>query len=198
MATADGSLPLHCAISTRDTVEVVQWVVEQWPDAVKMADSKRNLPLHVACKMRIVSLEVVQCLVEQWPGAVQLTTGDGRLPLLLACWGNWEACWGEYMALGENTASLEVVQYLAEQWPGAVKVVSSDTSICCIQQLNWDVYSYLCDMQNLIMTETENTWALMEALFRPINSDRPVREVELLPGLTTDDILGTGITWELF
>jgi hypothetical protein len=80
----------------------------------------------------------------------------------------------------------------------AVKVVSWDSCICIHQvAVNWHVSSYLADKLKLIMAATEPTWTPMEALFRTTNN-APGRAVELLPGLTTDDILVAGVPWKIF
>jgi ankyrin repeat protein len=190
LTNTHGDLPLHLACASKAPLEVVRYLVQENPVSLQVTGNCGNLPLHLACANQ-ASLEVVQYLVEQWPDAVKSTTDEGRLPLNLACWAET----GSFDEL--RTVSLDVIQYLVEHWPDAVKRVSVDTSIGCIHQLNWQVYSYLRDRLNLIMAATEPTWTSLSALFRPKN-DQHVRAVELLPGVTTDDILVTGITWEVF
>jgi ankyrin repeat protein len=90
------------------SLKVVQYLVEQFPDAIKMADKAGNFPFHRACGKGAASLEVVQYLVEQWPDAVRVAGADERLPLDTACWSR-------------GTVSLEVLQFLVEQCPDAVK-----------------------------------------------------------------------------
>jgi hypothetical protein len=190
--SADGRLPLHLVcMSQAVSLALVQYLVAQWPDAVKITDKAGNLPLHLCLNNGASSLKLVQYLVEEWPDAVRVAGAWGRLPLDTAC----------------RKGSLNKVRFLVEQWPDALKVVSWDTCIC--HQLDQREYSYLGERLKVFMAATEPTWTPMEALFRPTNSrqvpsyrptnnSRPVNAVELLQGLTTEDILATGITWEVF
>jgi hypothetical protein len=199
MADKAGDLPLHLCLSKgAPSLKSVQCLVKQWPDAIRVTGAMRRLPLDAACWRHdgTVSLEVVQFLVELWPDAVKsVRPGEGNcLPL--------------HASIRNTNPSLDVVQFLVEQWPDAVKVVSWDTCICGDHQLRPREYSYLGERLKLIMAATEPTWTPMEAMFRPTNSrqvpsyrptnSRPVNAVELMPNLTTDDILATGITWEAF
>jgi hypothetical protein len=96
---------LHLACINNAPLEVVQYLVEKWPEAV-MTTTDGSLPLHYACYNK-APLEVIQYLVEQWPKSVMTTMDeDGKLPLHVAC---------------RYTAPLEVIQYLVKQWPEAVK-----------------------------------------------------------------------------
>jgi ankyrin repeat protein len=195
MTDSEGLLPLHVACGN-DIValEVVQYLFKQWPDAIKMTTDKGRLPLHLVCSRETKSaLEVVQYVVERWPDAIKMADSEGMLALHLAC-GKIPLL----VACGSDTISLEIVKYLVDQWPDSAKVVSWDTGICCIQHLNWQVHSCLGDRIDQVMAATEPAWTPMEALFRPTENSLTERAVELLPGRTTDDILATGITWEVF
>jgi hypothetical protein len=113
-ANLDVFLPLHVACANNAPLEVIQFLVEQWPESVmisaKKSKSDRDLPLHIACQ-NTAALEVVQYLVEQWPEAVTAAGCGGWLPLHDAC---------------ARKAPLEVVQYLVEQWPGSIKAAYSN------------------------------------------------------------------------
>jgi hypothetical protein len=113
-ANSDGLLPLYVACANNAPLEVIQFLVEQWPESVmisaKKSKSDRDLPLHIACQ-NTAALEVVQYLVEQWPEAVTAAGCGGWLPLHDAC---------------ARKAPLEVVQYLVEQWPGSIKAAYSN------------------------------------------------------------------------
>jgi hypothetical protein len=100
--------PLHFACMTEAvSLQVVEYLVEQFPDAVKAENFRyRQLPLHFACVNEVASLEVVQYLVEQWPGSVRASIADGSIPMHLAC--------------SNKAPSLEVVQYLVERWPDSI------------------------------------------------------------------------------
>jgi hypothetical protein len=76
----NGNLPLHFACARAASLEVVQYLVEQWPEAVKKTDIYGYLPLHHACQNK-TPLELMQYLVEQWPEAVKTTDVSGKTPL---------------------------------------------------------------------------------------------------------------------
>ena len=79
---------LHAACRAFDnrggSLEVIQYLVEQWPESVKAFTSiKRYLPLHYVCKYQ-APLAVIQYLVEQWPESVKHGNTDGETPLNIA------------------------------------------------------------------------------------------------------------------
>ena len=133
-----GWIPLHVAFfdaysgSDKGTrlVEVVQFLVEQWPDSVKALGNDGNVALHHAC-FNDAPLEVVQYLVGQWQDSIRSIDSNGNLPLHHAC---------------VNMASLDVVQYLVEKWPNSVKTFNNDRHLpvflaCSNSQL--DVVQFL-------------------------------------------------------
>jgi ankyrin repeat protein len=65
-----GLLPLQVACQYEAPLDVIKFLVEQWPDAVKETNQNGFLPLHIACSNK-APLEVIQFLVEQWPDAVK-------------------------------------------------------------------------------------------------------------------------------
>ena len=46
--------------------EVLQFLVEKWPEGLKVADKRGEVPLHRACYSG-ASLEMIQYLVERYP-----------------------------------------------------------------------------------------------------------------------------------
>jgi ankyrin repeat protein len=130
--TVDGLLPLHFPCVNSAPLNVVQFLVEQWPEAVKVAEDEYGLlPLHLACA-NAASLEVVQFLVEQSPEGTQATAMKGRLPLHVAC---------------RNKAPLDVIQFLVEQWPDAVKTADANGRLplhfACRNKAPLDVVQFL-------------------------------------------------------
>jgi ankyrin repeat protein len=110
-----GRIPLYAACrdfenGTEGPLEVVQYLVEQWPQSVKTADFYGDLPLHYACNGK-VPLEVIRNLFEQWPESVKTAGNSGNLPLHCAC---------------ETEAPLEVIQWLVEQWPESIKTANNE------------------------------------------------------------------------
>lgn len=81
--SVDGSIPLHIACEYKAPLDVVQFLVKQWPDSVKTADIFGNLPLHKACANK-ASLAVIQYLVQQWPESVKHRNSEGKTPVDMA------------------------------------------------------------------------------------------------------------------
>jgi ankyrin repeat protein len=92
---------LHYAVRFRAPVEVVQLLVDAFPQAVRVQGDGGKLPLHLAAEES--SLEVVKVLTETWEPALLQKDGIGRLPL-------------HRFALRED-GPLEVLQYLVDKRP---------------------------------------------------------------------------------
>lgn len=92
---------LHYACIFNPTaVDIIRFLLEQYPDAARALCTSNRTPLHFACYNN-VSLQVVRLLVEAHPQAVQVTDVDGNTPLRYAC----------------SHAPLDVIQYLVAQQP---------------------------------------------------------------------------------
>ena len=123
-AANENGLPLHAVCLSfinreysldriQCSLNIIQFLVEKWPESVKATNRYWNLPLHQACQ-RSVSREVIQYLVEKWPESVKATNKYGNLPLHEAC---------------QRKVSREVIQYLVEQWPESVKATNRDGNL---------------------------------------------------------------------
>ena len=75
-----GNTPLHLlfiGISTRrvapedmeEIVEVIQFLVNTWPDSIHATDNYGFIPLHHACYFN-APLEVIQFMLHVWPASV--------------------------------------------------------------------------------------------------------------------------------
>jgi ankyrin repeat protein len=80
MTDSVGLLPLHYACRNTASLQVVQFLSEQWLEALTKTDVDGSLPLHLACKNK-ATLDVVGLLVDQWPEAVTIMDSDGRTSL---------------------------------------------------------------------------------------------------------------------
>jgi ankyrin repeat protein len=81
-AWPDGTIPLHDAAARRQDANLVQFLVEQWPESVQMADAQGRLALHHASSSGShAELDTFQFLVLQYPGAVCVKDDKGRIPL---------------------------------------------------------------------------------------------------------------------
>jgi len=88
----DGMLPLHCACETPiASADVISYLIESYPVAVRVPDCHWRLPLHIACNQATaLPMETIECLVRAWPDSIQVcfnTRSDFNkgLPLDLAC-----------------------------------------------------------------------------------------------------------------
>lgn len=129
--TTKGMLPLHYACRNNASEEVVEFLLGQCPETVRMANSSGWLALHLACA-RGASLQVIEKLVNAWPDSVRQATNDGRMALHFAC---------------ANHAPLEVVQLLIMHCREALSVQDQNEwaplHIACAYSENVDVITYL-------------------------------------------------------
>lgn len=89
------------------SLEELQEMLQQYPEAVKDTDDLGMTPLHQACRCGL-SLEIIQCLVRAWPESVQVAAKDGRLPLHVSCM---------------NQPLLAVVEFLIKASPESVNAL---------------------------------------------------------------------------
>jgi ankyrin repeat protein len=90
--------PLHCAV-VAGKIDVVKFLVKQWPEGIRARNRFLNTPLHSAVLKG--KIDVVRVLVEHWPEGVRERGHGLDTPLHMAATG------------GER----EVVKFLVERWP---------------------------------------------------------------------------------
>lgn len=105
----DGSTALHLVCMKKAPLDVIQKVVEYWPDSVKEKDDGGYLPLHIVCALGSPT-EVVQCLIEGNDGQDSPMVKDvnGNLALHLAC-------------RHDSAETFDTIKLLVEAAPEAVK-----------------------------------------------------------------------------
>ncbi len=103
-------MPLHVAAAKGVSVEVIQLLIKEYPDAVKEKDNDGLLPLHYAAA-KGVSVEVIQLLIKEYPDALKEKDNDGWLPL--------------HYAVEFGTPD-EVLQLLIKEYPDAAKIENRD------------------------------------------------------------------------
>ncbi len=101
---------MHDAIEEGASVEVIQLIIKEYPDALKVKDNNGRLPLYHAVSCG-ASVEVIQLLVKEYPDAVRKKDDFGSLPL------HWAVGCG---------ASDEVIQLLVKEYPDALKEKNED------------------------------------------------------------------------
>lgn len=115
MANRHGCLPLHCACSSyRAHLEVIQFLVEQYPAAVRQRDLILQLPLHFAASRR--DNIVGQYMIEQYSAATHEVDAEGNLPL-------HNACNVEHGRPSERS-TIDTLRLFLDEYPEGVNVVN--------------------------------------------------------------------------
>lgn len=73
-------LPLHSAIVLHAPVEVIEALVDAYPDGIKTGDDRQMLPLHMAFRLG-ASPETAAVLVDAYPDALSMKDSKGHTPL---------------------------------------------------------------------------------------------------------------------
>ncbi len=127
-----GWLPLHFACAKGASLEIIQYLVEQYPASIKVKNdplmeglSAGYLPLHVSCEVN--SFEVARFLVETYPKALRVKTDHDDLPLHLAC-RNFR-----------GGASFPLIRYLVEQYPDSVKAKGRAGQLPLHKAIFWNI-----------------------------------------------------------
>ena len=101
-----GELPLLFGLARGEpSPETVEFLADEWPDALLAKSASGSTPLHGAVHRG--SLEVVQVLVRKEPRALRERTNTGMNPLLFA-------------VTREQRLSPGIVEFLSDEWPGAL------------------------------------------------------------------------------
>ena len=103
----DGRTLLHhlCGNDQVDkaaALEILNLLIEKYPEAVRHTDDFGNLPIHLANMSR--NHELYRVLIEAYPGSVSVPDAGGILPLHNACWNG----------------SLATVEYMYDLYPDAI------------------------------------------------------------------------------
>jgi ankyrin repeat protein len=98
---------LHEATKCRN-VELVEYLLNNFPDLVKVKSKAGKTPLHVAAS--VGSVRLCKFFVRHWPEAVREPRSDGTLPV------------HEAASAGKKDA----LQYLVRQWPESAREKTAD------------------------------------------------------------------------
>jgi len=92
MKSLVGMLPLHYAcLVPIASVDIVSYLIECYPEAIRVPDCHNRLPLHIACHQNTtVPIETIQYLVRAWPHSVQVCYE--RNPTTRDCWDSKGDC----------------------------------------------------------------------------------------------------------
>lgn len=104
----NGSTPLTYACATQAPYEVIAYLLDLYPEALRIPDDNGQLPVHHACSTG-ASLRIIQLLVERHPtgaGTLLALRRYSTLPLHCAC--------------QSSIPALATIRYLVEQCPRSV------------------------------------------------------------------------------
>jgi len=102
-----GALPFHVACRSGAPVEILIVLLEEYPEALNIADDNGSLPIHFACQANNPSLAVLKFLLERIPGTIFVRDNTGALPLHRLC---------------EAEPSKDSMVFLLEAYNGSVSV----------------------------------------------------------------------------
>ena len=85
----NGRPPLQFALMNDQSNDVLHYLIDQWPESVRMRDQYGSLPIHRACAYG-VSLVIIRRLAQLYPESLRMLDGDwfGGLPLHNAAGGS--------------------------------------------------------------------------------------------------------------
>ena len=85
-----GNLPIHTLLWNEDIAsnllhDVLQYLIDTEPSAVRVENVDGLTPLHVACSNRNVTPGIIHLLLDSWPGVVNHQDNHGKLPIHTLC-----------------------------------------------------------------------------------------------------------------
>jgi len=135
---------LHAACDNKHaTLEVVQWLVEQYPEALRhRAGFYQGIPLHSACRNRTIRLEVVEFLIDAHPEGLWGRARFGNTPLLGLVEFNGTS--GSKVPLWKD-----LLRLMIEKNPGCVRARDSSGSTIIHKACTWigddpDILAAVC------------------------------------------------------
>jgi ankyrin repeat protein len=83
----DGVLPLHAACGDGAPIDVIKFLLKEYPEAAQAKCDKGYLPImwHFELNTKSPSEEVVLALIEAYPGGAAAVNPENQLPIHLAC-----------------------------------------------------------------------------------------------------------------
>jgi len=138
---ATGVLSFHFACQAGAPVEILNFLLQEHPGALRITDSSASPPIHFACQGDAPQLAVIRFLLEQHPEAVRACDNAGALLLHRLCESNppdntvqflLETCEGSLSTKTNNgdvplmvackmDASQSVVQFLLRAHPDGLE-----------------------------------------------------------------------------
>lgn len=73
-------LPLHSACARQPPLEIVQALIQMYPEGAQSPDDQGKYALHYACGNQ-ASTDVIEALIDAFPTAARTSDPEGKLPL---------------------------------------------------------------------------------------------------------------------
>jgi hypothetical protein len=99
--------PLHYACYHNAGFDVVEFLMQKFPEAVRVTNYAHRTCLHMACMSDTICRATLMALLDRYPTAAQLADQDGYTPFHLACW---------------HGASMELLLLLIQTSPSVVRM----------------------------------------------------------------------------
>lgn len=112
-AGLDDLFPLYMAIENCASLEVVQLLINEFPEAIRTPNKAVNVPLHAAMNAKS-HLPVVNLLLEVYPEAMSRPGDNNNLPAHL---------------VASNSSSLEMVEFIVEKFPTDVQLSNASSNL---------------------------------------------------------------------
>jgi ankyrin repeat protein len=107
-----GMLPLHIACSSGMNIDNIEYLLDEYPEAICTPDNNGRLPFHAACTRSSTSIEVLELLAAAFPEALRTFDKQGAVPL--------------HIALQRKLPS-DIILFLIDKEVGAVRTREAST-----------------------------------------------------------------------
>jgi ankyrin repeat protein len=74
-------LPLHLAVYERSPYELIELLIDAYPQALRQRDPKNHLPIHIASRDDTVLLSIIQLIIKWWPDSLHERDPNDDLPV---------------------------------------------------------------------------------------------------------------------
>jgi ankyrin repeat protein len=109
-----GMLPLHIACCSGMNIENIEYLLDEYPEAICTADNNGRLPFHAACTKNTITTEILDLLSAAFPEALRTFDKQGALPLHIAL---------------QRKLPTNIIMYLMEKEIGAVRTREASTQM---------------------------------------------------------------------
>ena len=109
-----GMLPLHIACASGMSIENVEYLLDEYPEAICTPDNNGRLPFHAACTKNSITTDVLDLLAAAFPEALRTFDKQGAVPLHIAL---------------QRKLPADIILYLIDKEIGAVRTREASTQM---------------------------------------------------------------------